>query len=1212
MTQHRTRRLLAAIGGLALTLSGLATVAIEAPSAGAATTAGGFVGVTPKRLLDTRPDGSAVTQRTGCIAASDGAGAGRALTVTGTVNSQDTTVPVSASAVALNVTVVTPNAAGYLTVYPTGASKPTASSVNYTAGQVVPNGVFVKVGTSGQINLFANAGCPQVIVDVVGYFEGTTPTLPGGFNGVTPKRLLDTRPDGTGVVQRTGCIAASEGAGAGRSLTVTGTVNSQDTTVPDGAAAVALNVTVVNPSVAGYVTVYPTGAAKPNASSVNYTAGQVVPNNVQVAVGTGGQINLFASGGCPQVIVDVVGYTTGGTPVDEGGFTGVTPKRLLDTRPDGSGVTQRTGCVAGTDGGGAGRALTVTGIVNSQDTTVPDNASAVALNVTVVTPNAAGFLTVYPTGASKPNASTLNYTAGQVVPNGTVVKVGDGGQINLFANAGCPQVIVDVVGYYVGAAAPTGEPTNLDSWVSNLFGQLADPSVPGVAQTPQQVGTATDWTAISTNGSLNNEESSTCGIRSGQLYCWGANDFGQLGIGTTVSSQSPVRVGTASDWLTVSVGGTSACGTRTAAPNTTLWCWGDNSFGQVGDGTGIEQDSPVQIVDVIIDNVGSTASRPLGWASVDVAEDHACAVRSTGAQYYCWGDNSFGQLGDRTFDAQYQPEQIGSGISWNQPSAGTYSSCSRRNPAGTNGASALFCAGDNSFGQLGDNTGVTPDVPAYIRVDGLTTNWNTITSGDTNVCAIRDSSTAAPTVTGSLWCWGGNDYGQVGDGTFNTELLPIRIGAASDWSAVDAGNAHTCGIRAGALYCWGAGADYRTGLGTIDDTTAPNQVGSATTWSKVSAGYRSSCGIRTDGTLWCWGANTQGQLGIPAYRTAPGAAPVLAGVAQVSSGHGATCAVKTNGTLWCWGSNATGLLSDGTFLDSQVPVQIGVATNWASVSVGGRIDDFGAPAGYACAIRTTGTLWCWGDDTFGQLGLNSTAPTDVPTQVGALTTWTAVSTGAASTCGIAGGSMFCWGAGGSGQIGNNDVLNKLVPTAVSGGGTWSSVSVGDQQACAIDTAGALWCWGANNLGQLGIGNAVGQKVPTRVGSASDWTQVSAGGISSCGIRTGGLLFCWGGNPNGQVGDGTTAQRTSPVQIGAARTWKQVSTTGYTNFPDDAHACAVASSGTLGSLWCWGGNTVGQLGIGSTTQALTPTQVGSGLGWGSVSVADAQTLALRAG
>ncbi|MEN9594960.1 MAG: hypothetical protein RLY23_1443, partial [Actinomycetota bacterium] len=157
-------------------------------------------------------------------------------------------MPEGASAVALNVTVVSPTVPGYVTVYPAGATRPTASNVNYVAGQVVPNGVFVKVGSGEAITLFASGGCPNVIVDVLGYFDGTTPVEPGGFVGVTPKRLVDTRNPGEGP-----CLLTT------RNLTVTG----GSTTVPEGAGAVALNVTVVSPTVPGYVTVYPAGATRP-------------------------------------------------------------------------------------------------------------------------------------------------------------------------------------------------------------------------------------------------------------------------------------------------------------------------------------------------------------------------------------------------------------------------------------------------------------------------------------------------------------------------------------------------------------------------------------------------------------------------------------------------------------------------------------------------------------------------------------------------------------------------------------------------------------------------------------------------------------------------------------------------------------------------------------------------------------------------------------
>ena len=221
--------------------------------------------------------------------------------------------------------------------------------------------------------------------------------------------------------------------------------------VPDTAAAVVLNVTVVSPGAPGYVTVYPKGATRPTASNLNYRAGQIVPNNVVVKVGSGGQISLFAFDGCPNLVVDVVGYFAGGSPVGDGGFTGVTPKRLLDTREPG-----QTPCLSTV------RNLTVTGGL----TTIPANAAAVALNVTVAAPGDSGFLTVFPAGAVQPTASTLNFVRGQVVPNGTVVKVGTGGQISLFANAGCPQVIVDVLGYYTDP-----NPTTTTSSSSSKIGR---------------------------------------------------------------------------------------------------------------------------------------------------------------------------------------------------------------------------------------------------------------------------------------------------------------------------------------------------------------------------------------------------------------------------------------------------------------------------------------------------------------------------------------------------------------------------------------------------------------------------------------------------------------------------------------------------------------------------------------------------------------------
>ncbi|MEI8336868.1 MAG: hypothetical protein WCG37_08365, partial [Actinomycetes bacterium] len=252
------------------------------------------------------------------------------------------------------------------------------------------------------------------------------PASSGGFTGVSPFRLLDTRNFGSGP-----CLTGE------RSLAVAGVIGSD---VPSDAAAVALNVTVINPSGSGFVTVWPAGVSRPTASSVNYSAGEVVPNNVIVAVGGFSAVTIFANAGCPHIVVDVVGWFASGSPA-QGGLTGITPDRLLDTRSTGKGP-----CISTT------RDLQVAGVPFTE---VPADAAAVALNVTVITPNIPGYLTVFPTGSSRPTASTLNYSTNQVIANGTVVKVGASGSISLFASGGCPNVVVDVVGWF----AP-GTPTS--------------------------------------------------------------------------------------------------------------------------------------------------------------------------------------------------------------------------------------------------------------------------------------------------------------------------------------------------------------------------------------------------------------------------------------------------------------------------------------------------------------------------------------------------------------------------------------------------------------------------------------------------------------------------------------------------------------------------------------------------------------------------------
>ena len=325
----------------------------------------------------------------------------------------------------------------------------------------------------------------------------------------------------------------------------------------------------------------------------------------------------------------------------------------------------------------------------------------------------------------------------------------------------------------------------------------------------------------------------------------------------------------------------------------------------------------------------------------------------------------------------------------------------------------------------------------------------------------------------TLYGWGGNDRGQVGDGTrlFRDEPVPAVVNPG--WIISDAGPAHTSAIdESRRLFCWGSGSQGQLGFGDMFPfaQATPRQVGTATDWTSVSAGGFS------------------------------GSLPF-----EFEDPFGSSCGIRAPGSLYCWGGLSAPFAS--------TPAQVGSATDWSQVSVGGF---------HACGIRA-GALFCWGRNTFGQLGDGSTTNRSVPTRVGVATDWTTVSASStAHTCGIRAGALFCWGNNSTGQLGDGSTTNRSLPTRVGVGNDWTSVSGGGfgnisqepnefpGHTCGIRGARQLYCWGANGLGQLGIGSTVQTNVPTREATASSWYSVSAGGLHTCAIQVGGnTLFCWG-------------------------------------------------------------------------------------------------------
>ena len=379
-------------------------------------------GLTPARILDTR-DGTG-----GVPAAALGPGSALDVQIAGRGGVPATGI----SAVILNVTVTGTTAPGYLVVYQKGIARPLASNLNWVAGQTVANLVEVPISADGKVTVFNSQGSSNVIFDVTGFVStpDQSPGPDGLFNPLVPARLLDTR---------TGMGGATRVAAGGTvSLQVTGRGNVPAT----GVSAVVLNVTAINPTASSYVTVWPDGAPQPLASSLNFVAGQIVPNRVIVAVGAGGKVDLSNFVGNVDLVVDVGGYFTDATAGGTGSrFNALTPARLLDTR-DG------TGGVSSAVGAGGTLAVQVAGQKGVPAMTAAIPPTAVVLNVTVTNPTAEGYLTVWPDGNGQPLASDLNFGRGQTRANLVVVKVGADGKVDLFSLAGSTDVVIDVVGWY--------------------------------------------------------------------------------------------------------------------------------------------------------------------------------------------------------------------------------------------------------------------------------------------------------------------------------------------------------------------------------------------------------------------------------------------------------------------------------------------------------------------------------------------------------------------------------------------------------------------------------------------------------------------------------------------------------------------------------------------------------------------------------------------
>jgi alpha-tubulin suppressor-like RCC1 family protein len=700
-----------------------------------------------------------------------------------------------------------------------------------------------------------------------------------------------------------------------------------------------------------------------------------------------------------------------------------------------------------------------------------------------------------------------------------------------------------------------------------------------------------------------------CLVRDHMLWCWGRNDRGQLGDGTRTPRALPIRITGVSDVAAVAAGDAHTCAAQTAAAGGAVWCWGADDAGQLGDGGGDDRGLP-RLVDGVRnakalaagrdfscavgsdgnvlcwgsdragqlgDGVADTVARPpsavagvTGVTAIAASWQHVCALVA-GGKVTCWGDNAQGQIGDGVAggirppttpapaalppsatavatgrehtcalaggnllcwggnsQAQVDPSQPSASVPSPSPVVGAIAADPIAVAAGAQhtcivqggGNNPIVCWGANGSGQLGGGTAID--------------NATAVVAGATFTCGVA--------ADGAIFCWGDNHYGQLAIGGGTVRTTPVQVPMLAGAGALAAGGAHTCaaadvpgGVRA--TYCWGSNESGELGIGSSNDDSAIGLV-SQLQATVLAAGGAHTCATARDEQLRCWGRGDSGQLltdpGTDGVIATPALVDLVApaggdGVFAIAAGAAHTCVAATiSASLLCFGRNGDGQLGGGfrsPTSGSAVAAPLGTATPLP------RPVAVAAGDAHTCAVDDGGAVWCWGANTSGQLGNGSVLEQLQPTSIAlgpGVPDAEAVAAGAEHTCVLAGGRIFCWGRNAEGQVGNPVQMPMLSPQEVTAFPEARAVAAGGRHTCAIAADATVGCWGANDSGQLGNGGTDSSNVPVPVSGLTGVDALALGAAHSCARRSDGTVWCWGANTSGQLGDGVTLSSDRPL------------------------------------------------------------------------------------
>jgi alpha-tubulin suppressor-like RCC1 family protein len=620
-----------------------------------------------------------------------------------------------------------------------------------------------------------------------------------------------------------------------------------------------------------------------------------------------------------------------------------------------------------------------------------------------------------------------------------------------------------------------------------------------------------------------------CAVRAGDVFCWGRNDIGQLGLNNRLHTPAPTRVAGLPPMTHVETGGLSTCAWVTGGA---LYCWGQNS-GTTGQSSNVPR---------MVSGVPPVQTVAAASSSFMFSQDSVCMLGTDGSTW-CWGDGDDYQLGNGATSVAVTPVAAASGLTFQALASGDAHVC------GLTAGGEVYCWGRNFDKQAGATDAVVAQ-PTRVNI------------GDVVELHANVETTCARLSNGTLKCWGDNDereLGRTGPDTAVPETIDVPLS-----SLFAVGARQSCAVdMSGVMRCWGTDR-----IGEL--SSSATLVRTTIEATQVAAGGDTTCVRTASGAVSCWGSGAFGQLGDRVASGAPSSTPVAVPISRpatnIAVGWTYACAALDDATAQCWGSNNNAQIAFPESAEPFAPSTVPAGTQVRGIATG---------LVQACALTDTAP-WCWGNNSEGALGIANAIDSSPPVMSG-FPAASSIETGAYHTCVVtAAGALWCAGRNNEYQVGTGAGTDVYTPANVLNSVT--TAACGEDFSCASNGAGT-YCWGHNISGQLGLGRNNFATTPSATITGLPAPQsLVAGARHACALSMG-TVYCWGNNGSGQLGDGTRTSAGTPVVATELQGALQLAA-------GIRHTCARFADGTIG---CVGGNDAGQLGGQTTVPTASPRQ-----------------------